>query len=402
MVNPASVPTESSKVRREREEKDAAIETPSRKSRKAGKNGAAGVAGDARVQITAGKGEDRNNGTLGGNAERGPQGVAGSIGGEGNPGSVDPSAAPAATAEGASRPEAPGEVVYRIPSYAGWFRWDKVHPLERRAMSEFFDKRSAAKTPRMYKECRDFTINRCRENLKQAVTFQEVALLAGAVGPRVASAAAQAAVAAIAEDEPGVWEVPFMRRSKVVSGHKKHASQSTQKYGGSVVEGLRDEVQCNGEGPSHGEEATSEKWGAGHPRQPDAAKAGAGGEELPCAVQARVSVATALGVAAANAKLLADGEEREIEHLVASIIDYQMKKLYSKLEHFEELGMLLEKERVEVERARQQVYAERLRYAEAQTPSAKALSRNPAPRWRDAGVLLGWEPSRIVKWWSER
>lgn len=41
-------------------------------------------------------------------------------------------------------------------------------------MSEFFDKRSAAKTPRMYKECRDFTINRCRENLKQAVTFQEV------------------------------------------------------------------------------------------------------------------------------------------------------------------------------------------------------------------------------------
>ncbi|XP_073389287.1 SWI/SNF complex subunit SWI3A-like isoform X5 [Physcomitrium patens] len=234
-------------------------------------------------------------------------------------------------------------------------------------MSEFFDKRSAAKTPRMYKECRDFTINRCRENLKQAVTFQEVALLAGAVGPRVASAAAQAAVAAIAEDEPGVWEVPFMRRSKVVS-----------------------------------EEATSEKWGAGHPRQPDAAKAGAGGEELPCAVQARVSVATALGVAAANAKLLADGEEREIEHLVASIIDYQMKKLYSKLEHFEELGMLLEKERVEVERARQQVYAERLRYAEAQTPSAKALSRNPAPRWRDAGVLLGWEPSRIVKWWSER
>lgn len=62
--------------------------------------------------------------------------------------------------------------------------------------------------------------------------WKQVALLAGAVGPRVASAAAQAAVAAIAEDEPGVWEVPFMRRSKVVSGHKKHASQSTQKYGG--------------------------------------------------------------------------------------------------------------------------------------------------------------------------
>jgi hypothetical protein len=35
-------------------------------------------------------------------------------------------------------------------------------------------------------------------------------------------------------------------------------------------------------------------------------------------------VATALGVAAANAKLLADQEEREIEHLVASVIDNQV------------------------------------------------------------------------------
>lgn len=56
-----------------------------------------------------------------------------------------------------------------------------------------------------------------------------------------------------------------------------------------------------------------------------------------------------------------------------------MKKLYTKLEHFEELEMLLEKERLEVERARQQVYADRLRYAEAQTASAKSLLRNPAP-----------------------
>jgi tRNA isopentenyl-2-thiomethyl-A-37 hydroxylase MiaE len=41
-----------------------------------------------------------------------------------------------------------------------------------------------------------------------------------------------------------------------------------------------------------------------------------------------------------------------------------MKKLQSKLEHFEELEMLLEKERIEVDRVRQQVYADQLRYAE--------------------------------------
>nr|PNR54105.1 hypothetical protein PHYPA_007781 [Physcomitrium patens] len=50
-----------------------------------------------------------------------------------------------------------------------------------------------------------------------------------------------------------------------------------------------------------------------------------------------VNECSGASVAAANAKLLADEEEREIKHLVASIIDYQMKKLYSKLEHFAKL-----------------------------------------------------------------
>lgn len=41
-------------------------------------------------------------------------------------------------------------------------------------MSEFFDKRSAAKTPRIYKEYRDFIINKYRENPKQPLTLNEV------------------------------------------------------------------------------------------------------------------------------------------------------------------------------------------------------------------------------------
>ena len=59
------------------------------------------------------------------------------------------------------------------------------------------------------------------------------------------------------------------------------------------------------------------------PKQGDASKA-LEEDELPSAARARISVATALGVAAANAKLLADQEEREIEHLVASVIDNQV------------------------------------------------------------------------------
>ena len=43
----------------------------------------------------------------------------------------------------------------------------------------------------------------------------------------------------------------------------------------------------------------------------------------------RVSVATALGAAAAHAKILADQEEREMELLVASVIDQQVARLLS-------------------------------------------------------------------------
>lgn len=58
----------------------------------------------------------------------------------------------------------------------------------------------------------------------------QVALLAGMVGPRVAAAAARAAVAAIAEDEPGVSELPFMRTLRTLSGQKKHAPRAMQNH----------------------------------------------------------------------------------------------------------------------------------------------------------------------------
>jgi hypothetical protein len=79
------------------------------------------------------------------------------------------------------------------------------------------------------------------------------------------------------------------------------------------------------------EQATTQEASAG-PNHPAASKASVE-DELPSAAQARISVATALGVAAANAKLLADQEEREIEHLVASIIDNQVGALVLDIVH---------------------------------------------------------------------
>lgn len=52
---------------------------------------------------------------------------------------------------------------------------------------------------------------------------------------------------------------------------------------------------------------------------------------IPLTLQMRAATATALGAAAARAKLLADQEDREIENLVATIIEMQVRKRKSTL-----------------------------------------------------------------------
>lgn len=47
-------------------------------------------------------------------------------------------------------------------------------------------------------------------------------------------------------------------------------------------------------------------------------------DDIPLTLRVRAAIGTALGATAARAKLLADQEEREIEHLVATIIEAQV------------------------------------------------------------------------------
>lgn len=54
-------------------------------------------------------------------------------------------------------------------------------------------------------------------------------------------------------------------------------------------------------------------------------------QEIPLTLRMRAASATALGAAAARAKLLADREDREIEHLVATIIEMQVRYTFSSL-----------------------------------------------------------------------
>lgn len=49
-----------------------------------------------------------------------------------------------------------------IPSYTAWFDMSKIHPVERRALPEFFNSRNRSKTPAIYKDYRDFMVNTYR------------------------------------------------------------------------------------------------------------------------------------------------------------------------------------------------------------------------------------------------
>ena len=72
------------------------------------------------------------------------------------------------------------------------------------------------------------------------------------------------------------------------------------------------------------------------------------------------AAAAALGSAAVKAKSLADYEEREIQRLVTVVVEMQLKKLELKLQQFEELENILDMEKGELERQRQQLYLDRL------------------------------------------
>ncbi|KAL7099324.1 hypothetical protein ACP275_09G076900 [Erythranthe tilingii] len=81
---------------------------------------------------------------------------------------------------------------------------------------------------------------------------------------------------------------------------------------------------------------------------------------IPMNLRTRAATATALGAAAANAKLLADQEEREIGHLVATMIEAQVKKLHRKMKCFEDLETIMEKENSQLEKLEETLIAERI------------------------------------------
>ncbi|KAH1113013.1 hypothetical protein AAZX31_04G223600 [Glycine max] len=98
--------------------------------------------------------------------------------------------------------------------------------------------------------------------------------------------------------------------------------------------------------------------------------------EIPLTLRVRAATATALGAAAARAKLLADQEDREIEHLVATIIEAQIEKMLRKVKHFDNLELLMEKEHAEMENLKDSILTERI-------DVLRRTFRSGVTRWKD-------------------
>ncbi|XP_023556415.1 SWI/SNF complex subunit SMARCC1 [Octodon degus] len=107
------------------------------------------------------------------------------------------------------------------------------------------------------------------------------------------------------------------------------------------------------------------------------------------------AAAAALASAATKAKHLAAVEERKIKSLVALLVETQMKKLEIKLRHFEELETIMDREKEALEQQRQQLLTERqnfhmeqLKYAELrarQQMEQQQHSQNPAQAHQHSG-----------------
>uniref|UniRef100_A0A8C1BUN7 SWI/SNF related BAF chromatin remodeling complex subunit C1b n=1 Tax=Cyprinus carpio carpio TaxID=630221 RepID=A0A8C1BUN7_CYPCA len=98
------------------------------------------------------------------------------------------------------------------------------------------------------------------------------------------------------------------------------------------------------------------------------------------------AAAAALASAATKAKHLAAVEERKIKSLVALLVETQMKKLEIKLRHFEELETIMDREKEALEQQRQQLLSERQNFHLEQVKYAEMKARQNVEQQQPTGA----------------
>ncbi|KAF5932905.1 hypothetical protein HYC85_029076 [Camellia sinensis] len=171
--------------------------------------------------------------------------------------------------------------------------------------------------------------------------MKQVALISSMVDPDIAASAAEAAVTALCDENQCTREIfdgdgygDGDEDEELGSSPQNNKKQRVLQVDGSEIEERSTELDS---------QATSSEKNA-----------------IPLTFRMRAATATALGAAAARAKLLADQEDREIECLVATIVETQLKKLQRKIKHFDDLELIMEKEYAQLEDIKESMIVERM------------------------------------------
>ncbi|KVI06146.1 SWI/SNF complex subunit SWI3A isoform X1 [Cynara cardunculus var. scolymus] len=175
--------------------------------------------------------------------------------------------------------------------------------------------------------------------------MRQVTRISAVVGPHVAASAAEAAITALCDEN----QIPKEIFDREENGNELRLSTQTTE---------------------------SDRIGQGNDSEMDARPNESEKSIIPLPLRMRATTATALGAAAAHAKLLAIQEDREVERLVSTIINTQLKKLQYKMELLKEVEAIMEKELSEMAEVEESVVGERMEVV--QKVMDAGLSR-----WRD-------------------
>ncbi|XP_047240787.1 SWI/SNF complex subunit SMARCC1b isoform X2 [Girardinichthys multiradiatus] len=214
-----------------------------------------------------------------------------------------------------------------------------------------------------------------------------VAFLASVVDPRVASAAAKAALEEFSRaQENALYKTsdpsthPEQTDTMEADKLDSNPYQVPVRLDGVKMEPGVSKLEGDQVKREHGESILAEE-GDGRGEDGENRREGDGDDgrrvmELDL-VEGSVSTAAAVALssAASRAKHLAAVEERKIKSLVALLVETQMKKLEIKLRHFEELETIMDREKEALEQQRQQLLTERQTFHTEQLKQAEMKVR---------------------------
>ncbi|XP_057293184.1 SWI/SNF complex subunit SMARCC2-like isoform X2 [Hydractinia symbiolongicarpus] len=210
-----------------------------------------------------------------------------------------------------------------------------------------------------------------------------VAFLSSIVDPRVASAAAKAAIDEFTKLKEEIPEDLIHAHVERAQAELKAEEQKKE------AEGTEDVEMKDGEEKQKSEEAQSEEKPAVSPAKKltEEEKEKVKAHQKLTDGNIKTAASAAIAAAAVKAKHLAQVEERKIKSLVALLVETQMKKLEIKLRHFEELETIMDKERDMLEqqrqaliKERQEFYMDQIKAQEARaTKTGDVLDMQPHP-----------------------